>query len=124
MHLIIAITGSPPGPVRHLILTTPITATTLTIMWDASSGFPDRYEVVYRYIVKRCLATGGPLTANISDLSMMSYTHNLSNLNEDSSYTISVTAINTAGSSMVETVTGNTSTAGELLRRSSFREKH
>jgi hypothetical protein len=82
------ITGSPPGPVRNLILTTPITATTLTITWDASSGFPDRYEVTYSYTVKRCSATGGPLTINISDVSMRSYTRTLSNLNEDSSYTI------------------------------------
>jgi hypothetical protein len=105
--------GSPPGPVRNLILMPPITATTLTIMWDASSGFPDRYEITYSYIVKRCLATGGPLTINISDVSMRSYTRTLSDLNEDSSYTITVTTINTAGSSMVATVTGNTSTAGE-----------
>jgi hypothetical protein len=96
------------------MLTTATTATTLTIMWDASSGFPDRYEVTYSYTVKRCLATGGPLTINISDVSMRSYT--LSGLNEDSSYTITVRAINTAGSSMVTSVMGDTSTAGELLR--------
>jgi ferredoxin-NADP reductase len=46
---------------------------------------------------------------------MRSYT--LSGLNEDSSYTITVRAINTAGSSMVTSVMGDTSTAGELLRQ-------
>jgi hypothetical protein len=94
-------------------LTTPITATALTIAWDASSGFPDRYEVTYSFTVKQCLETGGPLSVNISDASLSSYTHTLSGLSEDSSYTITVRAINTVGSTMA-TVMGDTSTAGDL----------
>jgi hypothetical protein len=113
MHPIIAITGSPPGPVRNLMLTTPITATTLTITWDASSGFPDRYDVTYSYTVKQCLETGGPLSINISNVSLSSYTHTLRGLSEDSSYTITVRAINTVGSTMA-TVMGDTLIAGDL----------
>jgi hypothetical protein len=108
------ITGSPPGPVRNLMLTTPITATTLTIMWDASSGFPDRYEVTYSYTVKGCSASGGPSIENISDVSKSSYTYILRNLNEDSRYTITVRAINAEGSTMA-TVMSDTRTAGDFI---------
>ena len=93
--------------VGNLQVTTP-TATTLTITWTVS-GFIDRFEVVYSYTVNGCSATGGPLADTISDGSMRSYT--LRNLNEDSSYTITVRAFNTVGSAMAMT-TGSTSTAG------------
>jgi hypothetical protein len=111
----LCVTGSAPGGIRNLQLTTPITATTLTITWDASSGFLDRYEVTYSYTVKGCLATGSPVTINIPDTSLSSYTHTLRGLNEDSRHTITVRAINIVGSTMA-TITGDTLTAGELLR--------
>jgi hypothetical protein len=113
------ITGSPPGPVRNLIYTTPITATSLTIAWDAPSGFPDRYEVTYSYTVKRCSASGGPSIENISDVSMSSYIYILRNLNEDSRYTITVRAINTVGSTMA-TVMSDTLTAGDFVHTCSM----
>jgi hypothetical protein len=73
------------------------------------SGLPDQYyEVTYSYTVKGCLDVGGPLTVNIPD-ALSSYT--LSDLNEDSLYTITVRAINTSGSTMA-TVMGDTMTAG------------
>ena len=86
------------------------TATTLTLTWMAS-GDIDRFEVTYSYTVKRCSAPqGAPRTDTISDGSVRS--HTLTNLNEDSSYTITLRAINTAGSTM-DTITADSLTAGE-----------
>jgi hypothetical protein len=90
-------------------VTTP-TATSLTITWTAS-GDIERFEVTYTYTVNRCSATGGPVTANITDGSMRSYT--LNGLNEDSRYTITVRAIY-SGESAMATAMGDTMTAGKL----------
>ena len=107
------ITGVSPGPVNNLRVTTP-TATTLPLTWTVS-GFPDRFEVTYSYTVKRCSAPqGAPRTDTISDGSVRS--HTLRNLNEDSSYTITVRAINTAGSTMA-TITADTLTSSWFLNR-------
>ena len=91
-------------------LQTTSTADTVTITWTAS-GVIDRYEVTYSYTVNGCSAIGGPVTVTISDGSMRS--HTLRNLNEDSRYTITVRAINTAGSAMA-TVTADTLTSGNV----------
>jgi hypothetical protein len=88
-------------------------ATSITITWTASADY-ERFEVTYSYTVNRCSATGGPVTANIDDGSVRSYT--LNNLNEDSRYIITVRAFNSGGSSMA-TVMGNTMTAGEITPR-------
>ena len=87
-----------------------LSTTTLTITWTVS-GFIDRFEVTYSYTVNRCSAPqGAPRTDTISDGSMRS--HTLRDLNEDSSYTIIVRAINTVGSTMT-TIIANTLTTGE-----------
>ena len=98
-------------PVTNLQVTTP-TATTLPITWMAF-GTINRFEVTYNYTVNRCSASpGGPITDTISNGSVRA--HTLSGLNEDSSYTITVRAINTAGSTMA-TISANTLTAGEIM---------
>ena len=85
------------------------TATTLTITWTVS-GAIDRFEVTCSYTVNRCSAPqGSPCTDRISEGSMRS--HTLRDLNEDSRYTITVRAINTAGSTM-EAIMANTLTSG------------
>ena len=82
---------------NNLHVTTP-TATTLNIFWNVS-GDIDRFEVAYSYTVNRCSAPQvAPLTDTISDGSMRSYI--LRDLNEDSNYTITVIAINYAGSTL------------------------
>ena len=99
-------TGVAPG-VSNLLVTTP-TATTLTVTWTVT-GFIDQFEVAYSYTVNRCSATGGPFTVTIPDGSMRS--HTLRDLNEDSRYTITVRAINTAGSTMAK-VAADTMSSG------------
>ena len=99
------------GLVLNLQVTTP-TATTLTITWTVS-GSIDEFEVTYSYTVNKCSALpAGPRTDTIFDGSTRAYT--LRDLNEDSSYTITVRAINTAGSTNA-TMMANTSTSGMLI---------
>ena len=100
--------GLLPGPVINLRVTTRA-ATILTITW-AMSGDIDRFEVTYSYTVNRCSAPqGATQTDMISDSSMRS--HTLRDLNEDSSYTITVRAINDEGSTMA-TIMADTVTSG------------
>ena len=94
----------------NLRVSTRATSTTLTITWTAF-GDIDQFKVTYSYSVNRCSAPqGAPHTDTISDGSMRS--HTLRDLNEDSSYTITVRAINTAGSTL-ETIAADTLTSGE-----------
>ncbi len=71
---------------------TMVTATSITITWTQSSNiFIDRYEVSYMYTVRRCSASPGQ---GMNTLSGSARSCNLMSLNEDSTYTITVTAIN------------------------------
>ena len=109
-----------PSPVTGLQATSP-TTTTLTITWTVS-GSIERVEVTYNYTVNRCSAPqGAPRTDTISDGSMRSYT--LRDLNEDSRYTITVRAFNTAGSTMA-TVTADTLASGEAGMITKFSHVH
>ena len=101
--------GVPPDPVSNLQISP--TDTTMELTWEVSR-YIDRFNVTYNYTVKRCLETGGPFSVNISDGAIGLYT--LRGLNEDSSYTITVGAINTAGSTMA-TTTVDTMTSGETI---------
>ena len=87
------------------------TATTLTIAW-AVSGSIDRFKITYNYTVNGCSETGGPEAVNISNGTMRS--HTLTNLNEDSRYTITVVAINALGSTM-SYIDASTLTSGESV---------
>ncbi len=104
---ILFMTGVMPDAPNALTVTMD-TATSITITWTQSSDiFIDRYEVSYMYTVKRCLASPGQGIT----LSGSARSYNLMNLNEDSTYTITVTAINDEGSRS-STITANTSTSG------------
>ena len=92
----------------NLQVTTP-TATTLPITWTAY-GFVDRFQITYNYTVNGCLEIGGPITVNIDGV-IRSYT--LEDLNEDSSYTITVAAVNAAGTTTA-TITADTLPSGRV----------
>ena len=102
-----------PGPINGLRVTVH-TATSITITWTQITNiFIDRFEVTYSYTVWRCSASpSASHTDSISDGTMRS--HTLSGLNEDSDYTITVRAINDAGSSMA-TTTATTDTSGNHM---------
>ena len=86
------------------------TATSITITWtETTTTNIDRYEVTYSYTVRRCSAPAGPAMTNT--VTNTSRSHTLMNLNEDSTYTITVRNINGAASNMT-TITAYTATAG------------
>ncbi len=86
-----------------------VTATSITITWTQSSDiFIDRYEISYMYTVRRCSASPGQ---GMNTLSSSARSYNLMSLNEDSTYIITVTAINDEGSRS-STITADTSTSG------------
>ncbi len=101
-----------PGPVSQLIASE-TTSTSINLTWMVPENiFIDRFEVTYNYTVKRCPAPqGANVTVNIPDSTAR--THILENLNEDSTYRITVTAINNEGSTMNTTtvITGTSSNA-------------
>ena len=84
--------------------------TSISLAWMAS-GSIDRFEVTYNYTVNRCLEQGPSMIETITRGSARR-THILSDLNEDSSYTITVRAINTVGLTM-DTITADTLTASK-----------
>ncbi len=86
-----------------------VTTTFVTITWTQSSDiFIDRYEVSYMYTVRRCSASP---EQGMNTLSGSARSYDLMSLSEDSTYTITVTAINDEGSRS-RTITANTSTSG------------
>jgi hypothetical protein len=87
--------------------TTP-TAITINLSWTASE-FIDHFKITYSYIVKNCSDIGGPLTISITDGSKRSYL--LSDLNEDSTYTITITAFSIMTSTTI-TASADTLTSG------------
>ena len=106
--------GMPPGQVKSLQIVTTPTATILDFTWEVS-GYIDQLNVTYNYTVKECLKTsaGGPFDVIISNGSVRS--HTLRDLNEDSNYTITVKAINTAGST-VATISFDTMASGKTIQ--------
>ena len=86
------------------------TATSITITWtETTTTNIDRYEVTYSYIVRRCTAPAGP--AMTDTVTSTARSHTLMNLNEDSTYTITVRNINGATSNM-SAITAYTATTG------------
>ena len=106
MYFIIDTVPNPPSNLRA----TMHTATSITITWtETTTTNIDRYEVTYSYTVRRCSAPSGPAMTNT--VTSTARSHTLMNLNEDSTYTITVRNINGAASNK-STITANTSTAG------------
>ena len=103
--------GLRPGPVTGLQVTTR-TDTTLQITWTVSADIHiDRFEATYNYTVNRCSDKGQQRTDNIANSTR---SHTLTGLNEDSNYSITVTAINNEGSANA-TVFANTMTSGAFM---------
>ena len=103
----------PPGQVTNLVANS-LTATSVSLTWSvektgAGDIFIERFVVLYSYTVNTCTATGSGMET-ITDGEVRAYT--LSGLNEDSQYTITVTAINSEGNTS-NTTTASTSTLSE-----------
>ena len=88
------------------------TSTTISLSWTTSNGTADSYEVTWeRDTSGECL----DVDEGNATISGSSTSHTISGLQEDSNYTINVTATNTAGSAVSAPVTAVTGEAGEGL---------
>ena len=88
------------------------TATTISLTWDVTGDILiERFEASYSYTVNTCTApaVSGMVTINNGDTRAQT----LRGLNEDSQYTITVTAVNSEGSTE-NTTTASTLTSSEL----------
>ena len=96
-------------PLVNVDSTTP---TTIPLTWTSAGSQVDSYEVTWER------DTSGECTDVDEDsatISGSSTSHTISGLEEDSNYTITVTATNTAGSAVSDPVTSVTGEAGEGL---------
>ena len=90
-----------------------ITATTISLSWSVPSGsVVDSYEVMWERDTSGECSDEDEGSATITGGST---SYPITGLEEDSSYTITVTATNAAGSAASEPVTGVTGEAGEGL---------
>ena len=89
-------------------------ATSISVLWTSGGSEGLRYEVVWQRNTSVDCPGGGQGSNTLTGGSMTSYT--IPDLEEDSEYSITVTASNDAGSSGVSnTVTAMTGEAGERL---------
>ena len=103
-----------PGPVSQL-RATKTTSTTISVAWDVTEDiFIDRYEVMYSYTVNDC---SDPLQSNQTIISIngSARRYTLENLSEDSTYTITVKAINEEGSTMNTTTTKTNTSSNNII---------
>ena len=87
----------------------PTTATSFSLSWTSASSVVDSYEVMWQRDTSRECSDEDEGNATITDGST---SYDIMGLEEDSSYTIIVTATNIAGSSAVS-ITEMTLEAGE-----------
>ena len=94
------------------VLNTPtdVTATTLSLSWTQSGSAVDSYTVSYTYTIRRC--GSGPISDSVKITDGNARSVMLNNLEEDSDYSITLTA--NRGSIQVNSnvVMATTSTAG------------
>ena len=104
---------SDPPPGQPSVTVSSTTSTTISLSWSVPSGsVVDTYEVMWERDTSGECPDEDEGSATITDGST-SYTITL--LEEDSSYTITVTATNAVGSAVSDPVTGMTGEAGEGL---------
>jgi len=85
-------------------------ATTITLSWSASSGTVKSYVVIWKRDTSEECAHENGGNSTITDGST---SYSIDNLEEGSSYTITVTATNAAGSVVSDPVMGVTEEVGE-----------
>ena len=86
------------------------TSTTIDLNWTQSGSSVDNYTVFYNYTIRRC--GSGPVSGSeeISNGNARSFT--LTDLEEDSDYIITLTAISPAGQLTSNQITITTDTTG------------
>ena len=90
------------------------TSTTIALSWTQSGSSVDSYTVSYNYTIRRC--GSGPVSSGseeISDGNARNFT--LTDLEEDSDYIITLTAISAAGQLTSNQISTTTAIAGLYL---------
>ena len=88
------------------------TAITISLSWTSAGSVVDSYEVTWERDTSGECPDEDESSATITDGST---SYNITGLQEDSSYTITVTATNATGSAVSDPVTEKTEEAGEGL---------
>ena len=86
------------------------TSTTIDLSWTQSGSSVDSYRVSYTYTIRMCGSCPISGSEEISDGNARSFT--LTDLEEGSNYTITLTAISAAGQATSNQITATTSEAG------------
>ena len=99
--------------VAPVLMDATATSTTIALSWTQSGSSVDSYTVSYTYTIRRC--GSGPVsgTEEISDGNARSFT--LTGLEEDSDYTITLTAISVTGQLTSNQISTTTAIAGSYL---------
>ena len=97
-----------------LLMDATATSTTINLNWTQSGSSVDSYTVSYTYTIRQC--GSGPVSGSeeISNGNARSFT--LTDLEEDSDYTITLTAISAAGQLTSNQISTNTDTAGTCCK--------
>ena len=96
--------------VAPVLIDATATSTTIALSWTQSGSSVDSYTISYTYTIRRC--GSGPVSRSegISDVNARSFT--LTDLEEDSDYAITLTAISAAGQLTSNEISATTDTAG------------
>ena len=98
--------SSDPAPGQPSVTVSSTTATTISLFWSVPSGsMVDSYEVMWE----------GDGTRSSTTITDGSTSYTITGLEEDSSYTITVTATNASGSAVSEQVTVKPGSASECI---------
>ena len=96
--------------VSPVLMDAAATSTTIALSWTQSGSSVDSYTVSYTYTIRRCGSCPESGSEEISDSNARSFT--LTDLEEDSNYTITLTAISAAGQLTSNQISTTTATAG------------
>ena len=91
------------------------TSTTIALSWTQSGSSVESYTVSYTYTIRQCGSGLMSGSEEISDGNARSFI--LTNLEEDSDHTITLTAISAAGQLTSNQITTTTDTAGVYYYR-------
>lgn len=92
---------------------TPTTPTSITLMWTQSGSAVDSYMISYNYTIRRCGTGAIPGSESVGNGGVRSFT--LLGLEEDSVYTLTLTAVRGATQAVSNVVSTTTNTAGKLF---------
>ena len=99
--------------VAPVLMDATATSTTIALSWTQSGSSVDSYTVSYTYTIRRC--GSGPVSGSEEIRNGNARHFTLTDLEEDSDYTITLTAISAAGQFVSNQISITTTIAGSYL---------